>query len=113
LQNVGNQFFRVRQTYFEIHFKECNLDFSNFTLKLKGLHLDCSLLAVDFMSADLTGAVFDNLIYIVLNLKRRLPTKPTLEAVILYLIDPARTTQKHNFLTGLKGLLAKHDIIVQ
>jgi hypothetical protein len=38
--------------------------------KTKGTtFMDCSLLAVDFMSADLTGAVFLIVIYIVLNLK--------------------------------------------
>jgi hypothetical protein len=46
-------------------------------------------LAVDFMSADLTEAILIIVICIVLNLKKRLPTKPILEAVIIT-IDPAR-----------------------
>ncbi|HEX8576556.1 MAG TPA: pentapeptide repeat-containing protein [Flavobacterium sp.] len=47
---------------FEIHFKNCTLDFSKFyTLKIKGATFThCSLVAVDFMSADLTAVHFDN-----------------------------------------------------
>ena len=47
---------------FEIHFKECVLDFSKFyTLKIKGTtFIDCSIIAVNFMSTDLTEVIFDN-----------------------------------------------------
>ena len=47
---------------FEVHFKECVLDFSKFyTLRIKGTtFIDCSLVAVDFMNTDLTEVAFDN-----------------------------------------------------
>jgi hypothetical protein len=52
-------------------------------------------------------------IYIVLNLKSDCP-KPTLEAVIITRLTLQTKNSKAQFsLTGLKGLLAKHDIIVQ
>jgi hypothetical protein len=90
------------------------LGFLQFYLKTKGTtFMDCSLLAVDFMSADLTGAVLIIVIYIVLNLKSDCQ-KPTLEAVIITRLTLQEQNSKAQFsLTGLKGLLAKHDIIVQ
>jgi hypothetical protein len=81
------------------------LGFLKFYKKTKGTtFMDC-LLAVDFMSADLTGAVFLIIvIYIVLNLKKRLPTKPTLEAVIITRLTLQEQNSKAQFsLTGLKG----------
>ena len=47
---------------FEIHFKNCVLDFSKFyTLKMKATTFkDCSLVAVDFMNTDLTDVIFEN-----------------------------------------------------
>ncbi len=102
---------------FEIHFKECNLDFSKFyTLKLKGTtFMDCSLLAVDFMSADLTEAIFDNCDLYRAEFEKAIANKADFRTSYNYTIDPASTKlKKAQFsIAGLKGLLAKHEIIVQ
>jgi uncharacterized protein YjbI with pentapeptide repeats len=102
---------------FEIHFKECNLDFSKFyTLKLKGTSfIDCSLLAVDFMSADLTKAIFDNCDLYRTEFAKAIANKADFRSSYNYTIDPTITKlKKAQFsIAGLKGLLAKHDIIVQ
>lgn len=102
---------------FEIHFKECSLDFSKFyTLKLKGTSfMDCSLLAVDFMSADLTEAVFDNCDLYRAEFEKAIANKADFRSSYNYTIDPTKTKlKKAQFsIAGLKGLLAKHDIVVK
>jgi hypothetical protein len=69
--------------------------------------MDCSLLAVDFMSADLKPPFFDNCDLYRLNLKKRLPKADS--SYYNYTIDPARTkTSKAQFsIAGLKGLSSK------
>jgi uncharacterized protein YjbI with pentapeptide repeats len=72
-------------------------------------------LAVDFMSADLTGAVF----LIICDLYRAefekaIANKTDLEAVIITRLTLQRTKLKSTiFSHRFKRLLAKHDIIVQ
>jgi uncharacterized protein YjbI with pentapeptide repeats len=102
---------------FEIHFKECNLDFSKFyTLKLKGTtFMDCSLVAVDFMSADLTETIFDNCDLYRSEFEKAIANKADFRTSYNYTIDPRKTKLKKAIfsLENLKGLLYKHDIIVE
>jgi uncharacterized protein YjbI with pentapeptide repeats len=71
----------VRQIHFEVHFKECILDFSKFyTLKMKGTTFtDSSLVAVDFMSTNLTAVLFSNCDLYRSEFERQSLTKPILE----------------------------------
>jgi uncharacterized protein YjbI with pentapeptide repeats len=102
---------------FEIHFKECDLDFSKFyTLKLKGTtFMDCSLVAVDFMSTDLTEAIFDNCDLYRAEFEKAIANKADFRTSYNYTIDPQKTKlKKAQFsIGGIKGLLSKHDIIVE
>lgn len=102
---------------FEIHFKNCILDFSKFyTLKIKGTTFtDCSIVAVDFMSADLTGVLFHNCDLYRCEFDKAIANKCNFLTSYNYTIDPKNTKiSKAIFsLSGIKGLLASHDIIVQ
>ena len=102
---------------FEIHFKECSLDFSKFyTLKIKGTtFIDCSMVAVDFMSTDLTEVVFDNCDLYRSEFAKAIANQAHFKTSYNYTIDPSKTKIKKAVfsLSELKGLLFKHDIIVK
>jgi uncharacterized protein YjbI with pentapeptide repeats len=99
---------------FEIHFNRCILDFSKFyTLKMKATTFtNCSLIAVDFMATDLTEVLFENCDLYRSEFAKAIANKANFKTSYNYTIDP-KTTKKAVFaLEGLKGLLYKHDIIV-
>ncbi|MFT3796007.1 pentapeptide repeat-containing protein [Flavobacterium sp.] len=102
---------------FEIAFNNCTLDFSKFyTLKIKGtVFTDCSVIAVDFMGADLTSVVFDRCDLYRSEFSKAILNKADLRTARNYTINPQRSKiKKARFsLEGLKGLLAHHDIVVQ
>jgi len=102
---------------FEISFRECTLDFSKFyTLKMKGTpFMDCSIVACDFMSTDLTEVVFDNCDLYRSEFAKAIANKTNFKSSYNYTIDPVKTKLKKAIFSrdGLKGLLFKHDIIVQ
>ena len=101
---------------FEVHFKECILDFSKFyTLKIKGTtFIDCSIIAVDFMKTDLTDLVFDNCDLYRSEFALAIANKANFKTSYNYTIDPTKTKIKKAVFSkeGAKGLLFKHDIIV-
>nr|WP_315148789.1 pentapeptide repeat-containing protein [uncultured Flavobacterium sp.] len=101
---------------FEVHFKECVLDFSKFyTLKIKGTtFIDCSIIAVDFMNTDLTEVIFDNCDLYRSEFSKANLSKAHLKTSYNYTIDPTKTKIKKAVfaLESIKGLLFKHDIIV-
>lgn len=102
---------------FEIHFKECILDFSKFyTLKIKGTtFMDCSIIAVDFMSADLTEVLFDNCDLYRSEFGKANANKADSRTSYNYTIDPTKTKIKKAIfsINDLRGLLSKHEIIVK
>ena len=102
---------------FEVHFKECVLDFSKFyTLKIKGTtFVDCSILAVDFMSTNLTEVVFDNCDLYRSEFAKANASKANFKSSYNYTIDPTKTKiNKAVFsLTDVKGLLYKHDLDIK
>ncbi len=102
---------------FEIHFKECVLDFSKFyTLKIKETtFINCSIIAVDFMNADLTGVVFDNCDLYRSEFSKAIANKANFKTSYNYTIDPSKTKIKKAVFSNneLKGLLFKHDITVK
>ncbi len=102
---------------FEIHFKACTLDFSKFyTLKIKGTtFVDCSIIAVDFMATDLTQVVFENCDLYRSEFSKAIANKANFKTSYNYTIDPTKTKIKKAVfsLAGLKGLLAKYDIVVK
>lgn len=101
---------------FEVRFKDCVLDFSKFyALKIKGTpFINCSLIAVDFMAVDLTEAVFDNCDLYRSEFTKAIANKTNFKTSYNYTIDPKTTKLKKAVFSsqGLKGLLFKHDIIV-
>jgi uncharacterized protein YjbI with pentapeptide repeats len=102
---------------FEIHFNDCVLDFSKFyTLKMKGTSfIDCSIIAVDFMGTDLTEVIFDNCDLYRSEFAKAIANKTNFKTSYNYTIDPTKTKIKKAVfsLDGLKGLLAKHDLVIQ
>lgn len=102
---------------FEIHFNSCMLDFSKFyALKIKGTTFtNCSLIAVDFMATDLTEVLFDNCDLYRSEFNKAIALKADFSTSYNYTIDPERTKIKKAVfsINGLKGLLSKHDILVQ
>ncbi|MFA9188214.1 pentapeptide repeat-containing protein [Flavobacterium sp. FBOR7N2.3] len=102
---------------FEIHFKNCALDFSKFyALKMKGTTFtNSSLVAVDFMATDLTGVQFINCDLYRSEFEKAIANKVDFRSSYNYTIDPSKTKlKKAQFaLEGLKGLLYKHGIIVE
>lgn len=102
---------------FEIHFKDCILDFSKFyTLKIKGTTFtNCSIIAVDFMATDLTEVFFDHCDLYRSEFEKAIANKADFSTSYNYTIDPEKTKIKKAIfsINGLKGLLSKHNIIVQ
>lgn len=102
---------------FEVHFKDCILDFSKFyTLKIKGTSFtNCSLVAIDFMSTDLTEVIFENCDLYRSEFAKAIANKANFKTSYNYTIDPEKTKIKKAIfaLEGIKGLLFKHDILVQ
>jgi uncharacterized protein YjbI with pentapeptide repeats len=92
------------------------LDFSKFyTLKIKTTtFVDCSIIAVDFMSTDLTEVVFDNCDLYRSEFAKANANKANFKTSYNYTIDPTKTKIKKALfsLAEVKGLLYKHDIIV-
>lgn len=74
-----------------------------------------SLVAVDFMAADLTGVQFINCDLYRSEFEKADASKVDFRTSYNYTIDPSKTKlKKAQFaLEGLKGLLYKHDIIVE
>jgi uncharacterized protein YjbI with pentapeptide repeats len=102
---------------FEVHFKDCILDFSKFyTLKMKGTTFtNTSLVAVDFMSTNLTAVAFNNCDLYRSEFDKAIADKADFRSSYNYSIDPKKTKlKKAQFsIEGLKGLLTKFDIIVE
>lgn len=102
---------------FEVHFKDCILDFSKFyTLKMKGTTFkNTSLVAVDFMSADLTAVSFNNCDLYRAEFDKAIAEKGDFRSSYNYSINPKKTKlKKAQFsIDGLKGLLTTYDIIVE
>jgi uncharacterized protein YjbI with pentapeptide repeats len=102
---------------FEIHFKDCILDFSKFyALKLKGTTFtNTSLVAVDFMAADLSEVEFENCDLYRSEFDKANVSKTNFKTSYNYTINPESTKIKKAIfsLEGVKGLLYKYDIIVK
>jgi uncharacterized protein YjbI with pentapeptide repeats len=110
-------FAMIDKFIFEIHFKDCNLDFSKFyALKLKGTTFtNTSLVAVDFMAADLSEVVFENCDLYRSEFDKAIANKTNFKTSFNYTINPEKTKIKKAIfsLEGVKGLLYKYDIIVK
>lgn len=110
-------FAMIDKFIFEIHFKDCVLDFSKFyALKLKGTtFINTSLVAVDFMAADLSEVVFENCDLYRSEFDNANASKTNFKTSFNYTINPESTKIKKAIfsLEGVKGLLYKYDIIVK
>ena len=105
------------QILYEFHFKDSLLDYAQFySLKLKKMQfINCSMIAADFMSSDLTEVLFDNC-----NLRRAvfidtIANKADFSTSYDYAFDPEKNKIKKAIFSmeGLKGLLEKYDIVVK
>ena len=110
-------FAMIDKLIFEIHFKDCILDFSKFyALKMKGFTFtNTSLVAVDFMGTDLSEVVFENCDLYRSEFDKAIANKANFKTSYNYTINPEKTKIKKAIfsLEGVKGLLYKYDIIVK
>ena len=101
---------------FEMHFNHCNLDFAKFyTLKIKGMtFIDCSMIAVDFMKADLTEVIFDRCDLYKTVFSNTILNKADFRTSFNFALDPEKNKIKRAMfsLATVKGLLEKHQIVV-
>ena len=97
---------------FEVCFNDCVLDFSKFyALKIKGTpFINCSLIAVDFMAADLTEVLFENCDLYRSEFAKSIANKANFKTSYNYTIDTKTTKLKIDVFSsvGLNGLLYKH-----
>lgn len=110
-------FAMVDKMLFDISFSNCNLDRTKFyTLKLpKTIFTACSIIASDFMASDISDVVFD-----ACNLHKTvfidtIANRTDFYTSINYEIDPEKNklTKAVFSKDGLKGLLARHQIIIK
>jgi uncharacterized protein YjbI with pentapeptide repeats len=105
------------QIIYDFGFQDCLLDYAQFyALKLKKMKfINCSMVSVDFMKADLTEVLFDNCNLRLAVFSETVANKADFTTSYNYIIDPERNKiKKAKFsLDGLVGLLAKYDIVVK
>lgn len=110
-------FAMVDPLLFDISFTRCTLNYAKFyTLKLpRTVFTACSIIAADFMAADLTDAIFDNC-----NLHQTVffdtvAEKADFTTSFNYTIDPEKNKLRKAIFSrdGLGGLLAKHEIVIR
>jgi len=99
-----------------MHFHHCVLDFSKFyTLKIKRIAFtDCSMIAVDFMKADLTEAIFDRCDLYKAVFSKTVLEKADFRTSVNFSIDPEQNKIKRALFShqNVKGLLDKYEIVV-
>jgi hypothetical protein len=84
----------VRQTHFEVHFKDCVLDFQILYLKMKGTTFTNTSLSCRWLYEHLTEVLFNNRDLYRSEFEKQLPTKPTFRTSYNYSIDPTKTKFK-------------------
>lgn len=98
-------------------FEDCALDFSSFfQVKLKGTRLvNCRLLEVDFVEADLTGAIFMGSDLSGAVFENTILEKADFRTAVNFTIDPEgnRIRGARFSMEGLLGLLGKYGILVE
>lgn len=101
---------------FEMHFSHCVLDFSKFyTLKVRRISfISCSMIAVDFMKADLTEAIFDHCDLYKAVFSQTVLEKADFRTASHFSIDPEKNKIKRAMFAigNVKGLLDKYGIVV-
>lgn len=102
---------------FKFSFTGCILDYSKFyTLKMPNtVFTDCSIIAADFMAADITAVLFDNC-----NLHKSvfidtIANKADFSNSYNFTIDPEKNKLKKAIFSteNLKGLLYRHDLVIR
>lgn len=113
---TGLNFAMADKLIFEIHFKDCVLDFSKFY----GLRMNaatftgCSLIAVDFMAADLENVLFDGCDLYRAEFDKANATRCDFRTSRHYTIVPERTKLKKAIISrdGLGGLVKGYGVEV-
>ena len=109
-------FAMVDQFIFEAHFTDCILDFSKFySLKLKNTAFKtCSMIAMDFMNADMTKVFFSNCDLYQAVFDKTILNQADFSSSKNYSFNPAKNKVKKAVFSkdGLAGLLKSHDIVV-
>jgi uncharacterized protein YjbI with pentapeptide repeats len=114
---IGLQFHACRDFLFGVHFDKCQLDYASFLGKAmpNTRFVGCSLREVDFTQTDLSRAVFDEcqLQDAIFQQTRLAGADFTTARQVL--LDPEQNDlQQARFtLSGLPGLLAKYELIIE
>lgn len=102
---------------FDISFTSCKLDFAKFYgLKIKKTYFgSCSMIAVDFMNADLTASVFHACNLHQSEFGKANASRVDFRTSYLYTIDPTTTVVAKALFSPdqVKGLLFKHQLVIQ
>lgn len=113
---LGMLFERCSEYLFTVEFDNCVLNFSSFYKRVvkKTFFRKCSLQEVDFIDADLTGAVFEACDLTGAKFENTTLDKADFRTAFNYTIDPAlnRLKKAQFSLTGLPGLLAGYDLVI-
>jgi uncharacterized protein YjbI with pentapeptide repeats len=111
---AGVNFAMCDKLIFDVQFTKCSLDLAKFyTLKIKGtMFNNCSMVAVDLMSADLTGAELQGCDLHKAVFKNTIANKTNFTTATNYSIDPKQNKIKHATFSrdGIKGLLQHHQL---
>jgi uncharacterized protein YjbI with pentapeptide repeats len=114
---TGVNFAMLDTLLFKFGFKDCTLDYTKFyTLKFRStIFENCSIVAADFMNADITGVMFNNC-----NLHKSVFTdtvanKTDFSTSYNFTIDPEKNKLKKAVFSeaGLKGLLTRYEIVIK
>lgn len=102
---------------FAFGFTNCILDYTKFYgLKMpRTIFSSCSIIAADFMAADLTGVTFNNCNLHKSTFIDTIANKTDFSTSTNFTIDPEKNKLKKAIFSkeGLKGLLTKYDITVK
>ncbi|GAB6012879.1 pentapeptide repeat-containing protein [Viscerimonas tarda] len=114
---LGCNFSGVSAFLFDVKFKKCILDYASFEkLKMpKTPFIDCSMKGADFSNADLSSSEFIRTDLTDAVFGRTKLCKANLTTAYSYIIDPAENNLKQArfSITGLSGLLARYDIVIE
>jgi uncharacterized protein YjbI with pentapeptide repeats len=114
---LGLRFDECKKLLFSVDFEGCQLNHSSFFgIGMRGTRfLDCSLLEVDFVQAQLGASVFHNCDFAGAMFDRTNLEKADLSSARNFSLDPEKNRIRRAKFSahGLVGLLEKYDLVVE
>jgi fluoroquinolone resistance protein len=114
---LGIMFDKCNEFLFSVEFENCNLNHSSFyKLRCKKMPFkNCNLLEVDFTECDLSSSTFDHCDLSGAVFRNSILEKVDFRTSHHYSIDPEinRIKKARFSVTGIAGLLDRHDIVIE